>query len=174
MKPDAPIHRDDVYPCGVNANVLDNPHNFQSRVKPSKLFWAVALDSAALLVSIKQSLVTDPTDQAHFRCLRSHQPHPESTDDSQTLSKNGDFFLFKRTLYVPDHTEVHLDVLISYCDHHLTGQPGIGKTGSENFSHSNPHHQNVQLAFLSFFFLLLCVFFCYHTIPVPHISYTTP
>ena len=138
MKPDAPIHWDDVhiYPCGVNAYALDNPHNFQSRVKPSKLFWAVALDSAALLVSIKQSLVTDLTDQAHFRCLQSHQPHPESMDNSRTLSKNGEFFLFKRTLYVPNHAEVRLDVLSSYCDHRLAGQPGIGKMGSNIRHHS--------------------------------------
>ena len=124
-KPDALIQRDDVYPCGVNAYALDNPHNFQSRFKPSQLLWAVVLDSAALLMSIKQGLVTDPTAQAHLCHLQSHQWHPESMDDSWTLSKDGE--LFKGALNVHDHAEVCLDVLRSYHDHHLAGQPGIGK-----------------------------------------------
>ena len=113
MKPDALIRRDDIYPCGVNAYALDNPHNFQSRFKPGQLLRAMVLDSAVLLMSIKQCLVTDLTAQAHLHCLRSHQLHPESTDNSQTLSKDGEFLLFKGALYVPDHTEVHLDVLWS-------------------------------------------------------------
>ena len=90
----------------------------------------MVLDSAMLLVSIKQGLATDPIAQAHLCHLRSQQPHPKSLDNPWTLSKDGEFLLFKGALYVPDHADVHLDVLRSYHDHHLAGHPGIGKTVS--------------------------------------------
>ena len=98
--------------------------------KPGQLLRAVVLDSAVLLVSIKQGLATDPIAEAHLRRLRACQPHPDSTDDPWSLSKDGEFLLFKGALFVPDHADVHLDVLRSYHDHHLAGHPGIGKTVS--------------------------------------------
>ena len=95
--------------------------------KPSQLLRAVVLDSAALLVSIKQGLATDPIAQAHLCRLQSQQQHPELSDDPWTLSKDGEFLLFKGALYVPDHADVRLDVLCSCHDHRLAGHPGIGK-----------------------------------------------
>ena len=133
-KPDALTRRDDVYPRGGNVYALANPHNFQSMFKPGQLLWAIVLDSAALLVSIKQGLAMDPIAQAHLRCLRARQPHPDSTDDPWSLSKGGEFLLFKGALFVPDHADVRLDVLPSYHDHRLAGHPGIGKTVS-NIQH---------------------------------------
>ena len=129
-KPDTLTRRDDIYPCGANAYALANPHNFQLMFKPGQLLRAMVLDSATLLVSIKQGLATDPIAQAHLCCLWSQQPHPESSDDPWTLSKDGEFLLFKGALHVPDHADVHLDILHSYHDHRLAGHPGIGKTVS--------------------------------------------
>ena len=51
-KPDALTHREDVYPCGENAYVLANPHNFQSMFKAGQLLRVIVLDSGSLLVSI--------------------------------------------------------------------------------------------------------------------------
>ena len=116
-----------MYPHGDNVYALANPHNFQSMFKPGQLLWAIVLDSAMLLVSIKQGLATDLIAQAHLRCLRSHQPHPDSMDDPWMLSKAGEFLLFKGALFVPDHADVCLDVLQSYPDHRLMGHPGISK-----------------------------------------------
>ena len=110
-KPDALTQRDDVYPHGDNVYALANPHNFQSMFKLSQLLRAVVLDSTALLVSIKQGFAMDPIAQAHLRCLRVYQPHLDSTDDPWSLSKNGEFLLFKEALFVPDHADVRLDVL---------------------------------------------------------------
>src|SRR6266481_2133001 len=45
---------------------LANPHNFQLMFKPGQLLWAIILDLAALLISIKQGLATDPVTQNHF------------------------------------------------------------------------------------------------------------
>ena len=111
---------------------MANPHNFQSIFNPGQLLQAVVLDSAALLVSIKQGLATDPVAQAHLHRLRAHQLHPDLTDDLWSLSKDGEFLLFKGALFVPDHADVCLDVLQSYHDHclGLAGHPGIGKTVS--------------------------------------------
>ena len=81
--------------------VLANPYNFLSMFKPGQLLWAMVLDSAALLVSIKQGLVTDLITQAHLHHLQLCQPHPDSMDDPWTLSKDGEFLLFKGALYVP-------------------------------------------------------------------------
>ena len=103
-----------MYPCGDNVYALANPHNFQSMFKPGQLLWAVVLDSAALLMSIKQGLAMDPIAQAHLRRLRIRQPHPDLTDNPWSLSKDGEFLLFKGALFVPDHVDVHLDVLRSY------------------------------------------------------------
>ena len=64
------------------------------------------MDSAVLLMSIKQGLATDPIAQAHLCCLRSCQPHPDSMDDPWMLSKDGEFLLFKGALFVPDHVDV--------------------------------------------------------------------
>ena len=129
-KPNTLTRRDNVYPWGHNVYVLANPHNFQSMFKPGQLLWAVVLDSATFLMSIKQGLAPDLIAQAHLHCLRSHQPHPDPMDDPWTLSKDGEFLLFKGALYVPDHADVCLDVLCSYHDHCLTGHPGISKTVS--------------------------------------------
>ena len=129
-KPDALTRQDDVYPHGDNVYTLANPHNFQSIFKPSQLLRAVVLDSAALLVSIKQGLAMDLIAQVHLRCLRAHQLHPDSMDDPWSLSKDGEFLLFKGALFVPDHADVRLDVLQSYHDHCLAGHPVIGKTVS--------------------------------------------
>ena len=87
-----------MYPRGDNVYVLANPHNFQSMFKPGQLHraivldsaallvsikqgLAIVLDSAALLVSIKQGLAMDPIAQVHLRHLRAHQPHPDSKDN---------------------------------------------------------------------------------------------
>src|SRR5882724_3918033 len=51
-KPDALTRREDVYPHGENAYVLDNPHNFQSIFKAGQLLCAIVLNSASILVSI--------------------------------------------------------------------------------------------------------------------------
>ena len=88
----------------------------------------MVLDSAVLPMSIKQCLVTGLTTQAHLHCLWPHQPHPETMDNSWTLPKEGEFLVSKEALYVTDHVEVHLNVLNSYHDHRLTGQPSTGKT----------------------------------------------
>ena len=56
-----------VYPRGDNVYALANPHNFQSMFKPGQQLRAVVLDSAALLMSIKQGLAMDPIAQAHLR-----------------------------------------------------------------------------------------------------------
>ena len=88
-KPDALTRRDDVYPRGDNVYALANPHNFQSMFKPGQLLLAVVLDSAALLMSIKQGLAMDPIAQVHLHRLRAHQPHPDSKDDPWSLSKIG-------------------------------------------------------------------------------------
>ena len=98
--------------------------------KPSQLLQAMVLDSVMLLVSIKQGLVTDPIAWVHLHHLWAHVPHPDSIDDLWTLSKDGEFLLFKGALNVPDHADVCLDVLRSYHDHCLAGHPGIGKTVS--------------------------------------------
>ena len=100
-----------MYPRGDNVYVLANPHNFQSMFKPGQLLQAVVLDSATLLVSIKQGLAMDLIAQVHLRRLRAHQPHPDSKDDPWSLSKDGEFLLFKGALFVPDHADVQLDVL---------------------------------------------------------------
>ena len=100
-----------MYPRGDNVYVLANPHNFQSMFKHSQLLRAVVLDSAVLLVSIKQGLATDLISQAHLRPLRDRQPHPDSTGDPWSLSKDGEFLLSKEALFVPDHADVRLDIL---------------------------------------------------------------
>ena len=88
-----------MYPRGDNVYALANPHNFQSMFKPGQLLRAIVLDSAALLMSIKQGLATDLITQAHLRHLRSHQLHPDPMDDPWTLSKDGEFLLFKGALF---------------------------------------------------------------------------
>ena len=67
--PDALTRREDVYARGDNIYALANPHNFQSMFKPRQLLWAVVLDSAALLISIRQGLAMDPIAQEHFKHL---------------------------------------------------------------------------------------------------------
>ena len=62
-----------MYPHGDNVYALANPHNFQLMFKPGQLLRAVVLDSAVLLVSIKQGLATDPIAQAHLCHLWSCQ-----------------------------------------------------------------------------------------------------
>ena len=95
-----------MYPRGDNVYALANPHNFQSMFKPGQLLRAVVLDSATLLVSIKQGLAMDPIAQVHLCRLWAHQPHPDSKDDPWSLSKDGEFLLFKGALFVPDHADV--------------------------------------------------------------------
>ena len=64
-----------------------------------------------LLMSIKQGLATDLIAQAHLHHLWACQPHPDLMDKPWSLSKDGEFLLFKGALFVPDHADVHLDVL---------------------------------------------------------------
>ena len=116
-----------MYPCDDNVYALANPNNFQLMFKPSQLLRAIVLDSAVVLMSIKQGLAMDPIAQAHLHHIQSCQTHPDPTDDTWTLSKDGEFLLFKGSFLVPDHADVRLDILHSYHDHHLTGHPGIGK-----------------------------------------------
>src|SRR6266481_5875293 len=47
--------------------------------------------------------------------------------DPWSLSKDGELLLYKGALYVPDHQDIHLDVLCSHHDHHLAGHLGIMK-----------------------------------------------
>jgi len=68
-KPDALTHCEDVYPHGENTYTLANLHNFQSMFKAGQLLWAIILDSASLLVAIRQGLQTDPIAQSHLTCL---------------------------------------------------------------------------------------------------------
>jgi len=68
-KPDALIHREDVYPQGENAYMLANPHNFQFMFKAGQLLRAIVLDPASLLVSIQHGLQTDLIAQSHITCL---------------------------------------------------------------------------------------------------------
>ena len=100
-----------MYPHGDNVYALANPHNFQLMFKPSQLLQAVVLDTAVLLMSIKQGLATDPIAQAHLRQLWACQPHLDLMDNPWSLSKDGEFLLFKGALFVPDHADVRLDVL---------------------------------------------------------------
>jgi len=88
----------------------------------------VVLDSAALLVSIKQGLATNPFAQAHLERLHSLQLPQEPNNDPWSLTKDSGFLLFKGALYVPDHADIRLDVLRSHHDHCLAGHLGIGKT----------------------------------------------
>ena len=71
--------------------------------KPRQLLWAVVLNSAALLISIRQGLAMDPIAQEHFKWL---QMSPMPVEDPWSLSKDGEFLLFKGALYVPDHADV--------------------------------------------------------------------
>ena len=75
-KPEALTHQVDVYPQGDNIHVLANPHNYQAMFKPNQLLQAIILDSAVLLISIKQGLAADPIAQVHFHHLWSHQSCP--------------------------------------------------------------------------------------------------
>jgi len=60
--------------------------------KPGQLLQAMVLDSAALLVSIKHGLATDPIAQEHLGHLCLPQPSaPES--DLWSLSKDGELLL---------------------------------------------------------------------------------
>ncbi len=127
-KPDALTCREDVYPQSDNVYALANPHNFQSMFKPGQLLWAIILDSAALLISIKQGLATDPVAQNHFRQLCTLSNLDTLTADPWSLSKDGEFLLYKGALYVPDHQDIRLDVLHSHHDHRLAGHLGITKT----------------------------------------------
>jgi len=129
-KPDALTCCEDVYPWGDNVYALANPHNFQSMFKPSQLLRAVVLDSAALLVSIKHGLATDPIAQEHLKHLHRSQPHLALDSDPWSLAKDGELLLFKGALYVPDHADICLDILHSCHDHRLAGHPCIGKTVS--------------------------------------------
>jgi len=70
--------------------------------KPGQLLRAVVLDSAALVVSIKHSLATDPIAQEHLKRLRRSQPHLAPVSDLWSLSKDGELLLFKGALYVPE------------------------------------------------------------------------
>ena len=88
--------------------MLANPHNFQAMFKPGQLLRAVVLDSAALLISIKQGLATDPVAQEYFKRLRTSSMPVEAP---WSLSEDGEFLLFKGALYVPDHADVRLDIL---------------------------------------------------------------
>ena len=71
--------------------------------RPGQLLHAVVLDSAALLISIKQGLAMDPIAQEHFKWL---QMSSTPVEDPWSLSKDGEFLLFKGALYVPDHADV--------------------------------------------------------------------
>ena len=79
---------------------LANPHNCQSMFKPGQLLEAMVLDSAALLISIKQGLATNPI-QTHLQHLHSHQLLPKLMDNRWSLSKDRAFLLFKGALYIP-------------------------------------------------------------------------
>jgi len=96
--------------------------------KPGQLLRAVVLDSASLLISIKQGLGTDPFAQAQLRRLWSPVESTTLTANPWSLSKDGEFLLFKGALYVLDHQDVCLDVLRSHHDHRLACHPGISKT----------------------------------------------
>src|SRR5882724_8964973 len=110
-KPDALTCREDVYPHGENAYALANPHNFQSMFKASQLLHAIVLNSASLLVSIRNGLQTDSITQSHIRCL---QVGPDSTTtisatappDPWSLSQDGNFLCYKGLLYVPNNQDV--------------------------------------------------------------------
>jgi RNase H-like domain found in reverse transcriptase/Reverse transcriptase (RNA-dependent DNA polymerase)/Integrase zinc binding domain/Integrase core domain/Chromo (CHRromatin Organisation MOdifier) domain len=126
-KPDALTRRGDVYPKGGDgAYALANPHNFQSMFKAGQLLRAIVLDTAALTISIRDGLATDDVAQTHIRRLRSSVAPPEG--DPWSLSRDGEYLLFKGKIYVPDHRDVRLDVLRSLHDHPLAGHPGITKT----------------------------------------------
>ena len=91
---------------------LANLHNFQSMFKPGQLLRALVLNSASLLISIKQGLATDPIAQEHFQHLLSSSDPSPPTEDPWSLSMDGDYLLYKGALYVPDHQDVQLYVLV--------------------------------------------------------------
>jgi Integrase zinc binding domain len=131
-KPDALTRRGDVYPKGGDgAYTLANPHNFQSIFKTGQLIHAIILDSASLLTSIQQGQGTDPLSAAHINCLQSNKQADvplNGKPDPWSFGEDGKTLLYKQRTYVPDHNDIHLDILHSLHDHQAAGHPGISKT----------------------------------------------
>ena len=97
--------------------------------KAGQMIWAILLDSASLLTSIEQGQVTDPISAAHIDWLQSN-PIVSNNDvlNPWSLSEDKSTLLFKGLIYIPDHSDIWLDVLWSIHNHQLAGHPGITKT----------------------------------------------
>jgi len=80
---------------------LANPHNFQSMFKPGQLLWALVLDLASLLISIKQGLATDLIAQAHSQCLRSTSDPSTPVEDPWSLCQDGGLPALQRSFVCP-------------------------------------------------------------------------
>ena len=96
--------------------------------KAGQLICAIILDSTSLLKSIQQGQLTDPLSTAHISCLQSGNQvsTPQNMKpDPWTLREDRKMLLYKRQTYVPDHNDIHLDILQSLHDHQLAGHPGI-------------------------------------------------
>ena len=99
--------------------------------KAGQLIHAIILDSASLLTSIQQGQLTNPLSLAHISRLKSSNQVNLPQDvkpDPWMLGEDGKTLLYKQRTYIPDHNDIHLDVLCSLHDHQLAGHPGISKT----------------------------------------------
>jgi Integrase zinc binding domain/Integrase core domain len=99
--------------------------------KAGQLIRTIILDSASLLTSIQQGQATDPLSAGHISRLESGEQAvvpPNAKPDPWSLGEDGKMLLYKQCTYVPDHNDIHLDILHSLHDHQLAGHPGIGKT----------------------------------------------
>ena len=99
--------------------------------KAGQLIHAIILDSASLLTSIQQGQLTNPLSSALISRLKSSNQVNLPQDvkpDPWMLGEDGKTLLYKQRTYIPDHNDIHLDVLCSLHDHQLAGHPGISKT----------------------------------------------
>ena len=135
-KPDAITRRWDVYPKeGDNCYAQVNPQNLRpiftneqltaslraTFLEGPVLRASIIMDIEALHKQIRSSLPFDP------QSVKGLDSAADTTQPRWTLGENGLLFLDKK-IYVPDHSDLRLQILRYFHDHPLSGHFGQNRT----------------------------------------------
>src|SRR5260370_14523697 len=94
---------------------------FMNSLTPSKIPYTNIIDHATILDVISSTTMNDPFAQLVSKKLT-------ATDPPSGWSQHSDRLSFKGRLYIPDHQDLHLQIICNHHDHPTAGHFGQTKT----------------------------------------------